>query len=82
MKLVLEHTKGPYQGVLQILGDSSQLLQEGETIADLPTLLGPMTRPPDETIHASLVGVKKSYILYRELIEPAVANKNFNPAQR
>lgn len=81
MKLVFEHTTGPMKGLHQILGDTCQILTGDKTMADLPALL-PLTRPPAETIQASLVAVKRSYVLYRELIQPFKPNKDFHEAQR
>jgi hypothetical protein len=85
VKILLEHTQGVLKGEIQIVGDTNQLLTDEQTLADLPTLQA-FTRAPGlgqmETIEASLVAVKRSYVLYRELIEPALGNKNFSPAQR
>lgn len=85
MKIVIEHTKGVLKGLSQICGDTCQLLKEGESMADLPTLQA-FTRAPglglEETIQASLVASKRSYVLYRELIQPLKPNKDFSPAQR
>jgi hypothetical protein len=85
VKIVLEHTKGVLKGLMQIVGDTSALLTDEQTVADLPTLQA-FTRCPglglEEQIQASLVASKRSYVFYRELIEPALGNKNFSPAQR
>lgn len=81
MRLVLEHTQGPYKGLLQIVGYLGQLLQEGESLKDLPTLQ-PFNRGAEQ-IAASLVAVKRTYILYRELMVPVGASdKTFNPLQQ
>lgn len=80
MRLVIEHTKGPWAGMHQIVGEKTDLLL-ALNFTELPTILA-MTNSEGIVTGASLVTAKRSYILYRELIEPAHANKHFNPAQR
>lgn len=76
MRIVLEHTTGPRAGLHEIIGrlDDVDPNKPDMTVGDLPTL--------SEHLGASLVAVKRSYVLYRGLIEPTIANKNFNPSQR
>lgn len=80
MKVVLEHTTGDLQGMFQILGDVEHL-KTILSVGELPTLL-PLTFPDGRQGHCSLVGVKRSFVFYRTLIEPDAGNKNFNPIQR
>lgn len=76
MMIVLEHTTGPKAGIFEIIGrlDDIDPSKPDMAVGDLPTL--------SEHLGASLVAVKRTYVLYRGLIMPEVANKHFNPSQR
>ncbi len=72
----MEHTTGPRKGLFEIIGRLEDLdpNKPGMTVGELPTL--------GEHLGASLVAVKRTYVLYRGLIMPEVGLKSFNPSQR
>lgn len=76
MRIVYEHTSGPKKGLFEIICrlDSIDPGKPGMAVGDLPAF--------SELLQASLVAVKRSYVLYRGVIIPEVSNKNFNPSQR
>ena len=76
MRIVFEHTTGPKKGIFEIVCrlDDIDPANPEKTVGELPTF--------SDLLQASLVAVKRSYILYRGVIIPEVSNKNFNPSQR
>jgi hypothetical protein len=75
-RIVLEHRAGRLKGVHSIVGLQS------EAPNPLPEFV-PEVDLQDHTAPTCLVGVKRSYVLYREVVEPEKQNgKNFNEAQR
>lgn len=79
MRVVLEHTKGTWAGLHQILGTVDQV-KAGMGVGELPAYI-PDINFGDRINGASLVACKRSYVLYRELIVPE-GLKSFNPEQR
>lgn len=62
-KVVLEHTTGPLKGMFRITGDS----------ADAPDPYPTYVAEVDMLSHfapASLVAIKRSHVLYREVADP------------
>lgn len=76
MRIVLEHTTGPKAGIHEIIGLLADVNPEHPEMAvgDLPSY--------SDKLQASLVAVKRSYVLYRGIIQPQIPVKTFNPAQR
>ncbi len=76
LRVVMEHTTGPRKGIHEIICrlDNMDPTKPAITVGELPT--------HSELLQADLVAVKRSYVLYRGIIEPSVSNKNFNPSQR
>ena len=73
-KVVLQHTTGPMAGMCRIMG----------TVNDAPDPLPAFLPEVDMLSHhapVSLVGVKRSYVLYREVIDPEM-NKIFHENQQ
>ena len=79
MRVVLEHVKGPWAGICQILGTVKQVKTD-MGVVELPAYI-PDINFGDRISGASLVAAKRSYVLYRELIVPD-GLKSFNPEQR
>jgi hypothetical protein len=78
MRVVLEHTQGARAGLLTILG-TTEAIKAGMAVSELPSFIDGINFG-DHTNGASLVAVKRSYVLYRELMTPD-GLKSFNPAQ-
>jgi hypothetical protein len=76
MRIVLEHTSGILKGIHSICGlakDAPSPLPEFNPEVDMR----------DHTAPVSLVVVKRSYVLYREVTTPEMQNgKSFNKGQR
>lgn len=79
MRVVLEHTQGSWAGILQILGTVEQV-KESMQVAELPSYIADINFG-DRTNGASLVTMKRSYVLYREIIAP-IGLGRFDPAQK
>jgi hypothetical protein len=76
-RVVLIHTQGAYRGLWQIVGTEAQM-REG-----LKTELLPDLTPAhflDHDGEASLSAVKDRYIMYREIMAPALST--FHPDQQ
>ena len=74
-RIVIEHTSGRLAGLHSIAGLESELTGLPEFVEDVDM--------QDHTASASLVAVKRSHVLYRELIEPVNSNqKHFDRGQR
>ena len=78
VRIVLEHTRGTWSGMRQILGTVDQV-KASLQVDELPSYIANLNFG-DRVNGASLVAVKRSYILYRELIAPT--NMAFNPLQQ
>ncbi len=65
LRIVFEHTRGPYPGLLQIMGLTSELIPDaGDTLPSGAEGFEALDRLID---FASLIKVTRTYALYREL---------------
>jgi len=80
-RIVLEHTVGPMAGVHSICGLKSTAVQPLPEFLDAAEMIdAPSMRTPGPV---SLVTVKRSYVLYRQVVTPEMQNgKTFNRSQR
>jgi hypothetical protein len=75
-RIVLENTNGVMAGVFQIMG------LESDAPKPLPEFV-PEVEMRDHIGPASLIGVKRSHVLYREIFTPEMQNgKEFNRSQQ
>lgn len=73
-KVVLQHTTGPMAGMMRIMGN----------VADAPDPLPDFIPEVDMLSHhapVGIIGIKRSYVLYREVMDPEM-NKMFDEAQQ
>jgi len=75
-RVVFEHRLGPWKGLWQITGTTDDFLKG---IA-VPGLSEPFSALPDHRLtQAGLVAARRSYLLYREIVQPERA---FDPRQQ
>ena len=68
MRIVLEHTKGHMKGIHSICGRADEVEGALPELVDTTVLIdSPRMRTPGP---ASLIAVKRSYVLYREIFMP------------
>ena len=80
MRVVIEHTQGTRAGLHQILGTVDQVKADMQ-VAELPGFIADISFG-DRINSASLVGINRSYVLYRELITPeGIVSTSFHPSQ-
>lgn len=77
MRVVLEHSQGAWAGMRQILGTVDQVLAAMQ-VAEMPPYIAGLDFG-DRTAGAALVVVKKSYLLYREQVPPAIPQPEETP---
>lgn len=70
MRVVLEHSIGPWAGVSQILGTLDQI-KLAMQVNELPSYIADVDFG-DRKNSAVLVGPRRSYILYREIPPPTL----------
>jgi hypothetical protein len=68
MRVVLEHSVGPWAGMRQILGTVDQV-RAAMGVNEMPPYIGNI-QFGDHVAGAQLVGARRSYILYREIVPP------------
>jgi len=68
MRVVLEHSVGPWSGMRQILGTVEQV-KAAMQVGEMPPYIANI-QFGDRTNGAQLVGARRSYILYREIVPP------------
>lgn len=79
-RVVLEHTAGPYAGLMQIIGHTDQFGgRQPDEITEPFTIEFPP--PARHNVLAGLVEAKPRYLLYRELSNPTGLG-TFDKAQR
>jgi len=81
-RLVLIYTQGEYKGLRQVIGTESQL-KESLKVDTLPAFVDP-TQFLDHEGACSLVRVYSRYVVYREVLGPAISNTiaTFHPSQQ
>ncbi len=77
LRLILEHTRGPWKGLREIVGRSDDLPDSAQR---LPSTEGPFNaRPDNREAIAGLVKVEHGYAIYREIDTPVA---RFDPRQQ